>query len=245
MDFLVIGIVAFTATILTFFSGFGLGTILLPAFALFFPASSAVLATGIVHLLANLFKGTLVRKFVDWPTVYQFGMPAIPAAILGALLLTHTNERSLATLIGIVLIIFAILELQSWFQRLTFPRKLMPLGGILTGFIGGLTGQQGVLRSMFLLKSNFTPQTFVSTGIFIAILIDLVRIPTYLIGIRDSAAVTRHEVMLVAGGVICAFLGAYLGAKYLPKTKIGFVRYLIAGLMISIGSLLVLGIIGT
>ena len=57
MDFLLIGLVAFLASGLTLYSGFGLGTVLLPAFALFFPVEVAVAATGTVHLLNNLFKG--------------------------------------------------------------------------------------------------------------------------------------------------------------------------------------------
>jgi uncharacterized membrane protein YfcA len=37
MSYLVVCAVALLASALTFFSGFGLGTLLLPAFALFFP----------------------------------------------------------------------------------------------------------------------------------------------------------------------------------------------------------------
>ncbi|MHB8530128.1 MAG: hypothetical protein ACYC8V_11535 [Caulobacteraceae bacterium] len=62
LDFAVIGAVAFLASGLTLYSGFGLGTVLLPAFALFFPAPVAVAATRAVHLLNNLFKGTLVGR---------------------------------------------------------------------------------------------------------------------------------------------------------------------------------------
>jgi uncharacterized membrane protein YfcA len=88
MDILVVAIVAALASALTLFSGFGLGTILLPAFALFFPAPVAVAATGVVHLLNNLFKGSLFWKRADWPTIFRFGFPAVPAAIVGAWMLT-------------------------------------------------------------------------------------------------------------------------------------------------------------
>jgi uncharacterized membrane protein YfcA len=56
-------LVAFTViggSILTFFSGFGLGTLMLPVMALFFPVDLAVIATAIVHLANNLFKFGLV-----------------------------------------------------------------------------------------------------------------------------------------------------------------------------------------
>lgn len=38
---------------LTLFSGFGLGTLLMPAFAVFFPVEVAVAATAVVHLATN------------------------------------------------------------------------------------------------------------------------------------------------------------------------------------------------
>ena len=245
MDYLIIGLVAFSASALTFFSGFGLGTLLLPAFALFFPTPTALLATGTVHLLNNLFKGTLVRKMVDWSTVLRFGLPAVPSAILGAYLLTYMSARSASVVIGVVLIAFSLLELQSWFQRLTFPKKYIPLGGILTGFMGGLSGQQGALRSMFLLKSDFDSQKYIATGVLIAVLIDISRLPTYIIGLTGlSQQITTHEIAIVSFGTVCALAGALLGAKYMKKTTINSLRYVVAGLMFIIGFLLIAGYIG-
>lgn len=262
MDFLIIGVVAFSASLLTFFSGFGLGTILLPAFALFVSVPAAIAGTATVHLLNNLFKGTLVRKAVDWKTVWQFGIPAIPAAILGAFVLTYLDQSSTTlafhigsytftpTLAGVVvggiLILFAILELQTWFQKITFPSKYLPLGGLATGFMGGLSGQQGALRSMFLLKSNFDAQHFIATGVFIAIQIDLARLPTYIFGLNTfSETLTQHQMALIGVGTVCAFAGAWIGARYMKKTSVTVIRYMVATLMLIIGTLMILGVVGS
>ena len=56
MSYLIICTVALLASALTFFSGFDLGTLLLPAFALFFPIEQAVALTAVVHFLNSLFK---------------------------------------------------------------------------------------------------------------------------------------------------------------------------------------------
>ena len=56
---LVAGVAVFVAG-LTLFSGFGLGTLLMPAFALFLPVPVALAATAVVHLANNLFKLALV-----------------------------------------------------------------------------------------------------------------------------------------------------------------------------------------
>ena len=56
MEYLVVGIVACLGSLLSFMSGFGLGTLLLPAFLLFFPAELAMLGTALVHMANNVFK---------------------------------------------------------------------------------------------------------------------------------------------------------------------------------------------
>ena len=217
MDIAVIAVVAALASALTLYSGFGLGTILLLAFALFFPAPVAVAATGVVHLLNNLFKGTLLRKRADWATVLKFGLPAVPAAVAGAWLLALLGDTSrifewsafgqrfgptgAGLIIGILMILFAALELQRWFREFKAPLRLMPLGGALTGFFGGLTGQQGAFRSMFLLRSGLPAERFIATGVMIAILIDLSRLTTYAASFKAAGLnpAGREGLLVVVG----------------------------------------------
>ena len=67
MDYLIISVVAFVVSGVTLFSGFGLGTVLMPTFALFFAVPVAVAATAVVHLANNCFKLVLVGRQADWP----------------------------------------------------------------------------------------------------------------------------------------------------------------------------------
>lgn len=69
MELALIGIVALLTAGVTLFSGFGLGTILMPVFALFFPVPVplAIAATAVVHLANNVFKFGLMAKQADWP----------------------------------------------------------------------------------------------------------------------------------------------------------------------------------
>ena len=61
MEYLIICSVAFIISGLTLFSGFGLGTVLMPVFAIFFPVYIAISLTAIVHLFNNMFKFFLRR----------------------------------------------------------------------------------------------------------------------------------------------------------------------------------------
>src|SRR4051812_42351353 len=88
MEYLIICIVALLASTMTFFSGFGLGTILSPVFAIFFPIEVAIALTAIVHFLNNIFKLFLVGKHASKRVVLSFGIPSLIAAIAGAWLLT-------------------------------------------------------------------------------------------------------------------------------------------------------------
>ena len=87
MIWLLVCLVALGASALTLFSGFGLGTLLLPAFALVFPPELAVAATAVVHLANNLFKLALIGRHARAATVLAFGLPAVLGAVGGAWLL--------------------------------------------------------------------------------------------------------------------------------------------------------------
>lgn len=120
----------------------------------------------------------------------------------------------------------------------------MPIGGAVTGFFGGPTGQQGALRSMFLLISDLKPSRFVATGVVIAIIIDLSRLPTYAASF-DGEVLGRHGWVLVGVGTLCAFAGALLGVRFLRKATIGVVRAIVAAMMLLIGTALVIGLLGS
>ena len=261
MDLLIVALVAALASALTLYSGFGLGTILLPAFALVFPAPLAVAATGLVHLLNNLFKAGLLWTKADWVVVRRFGLPAIPAAILGGLLLAVLGDTprlfewgfmgrrfgptGAGLAVGLLMILFAVLETQRWFQALSAPPRLLPLGGLLSGFLGGLTGQQGALRSAFLLRTGLPADRFIATGVMIAVLVDLARLAAYASAFTASGLEpSGRQALLVAVGTLSAFVGALVATRYLEKLTIGFVRTSVALMMLLIGAALALGIIG-
>ena len=170
LSHLVIAVTAFIVSGLTLFSGFGLGTVLMPAFALFFPLTVAIPATAVVHLANNLFKVGLIGRKANMDVVLRFALPAALAAIAGASLLGLMAERPpvasyellgqerelhlVKMVIGLVIVGFALLELSPRFEALAFPPRFLVLGGLISGFFGGLSGNQGAFRSAFLLKSG-------------------------------------------------------------------------------------------
>lgn len=245
MDILIVCIVALLASGLTFFSGFGLGTLLLPAFALFMPLEHAIAMTAVVHLLNGLFKLALLRKHIDRAVLLRFGLPAVLAALLGAWLLSRLGTLPalyaytafghrfeilpLKLVIGVLLLLFALIELVPKVRDMQFDARWQPLGGALSGFFGGLSGMQGALRSAFLARSGLDKQAFVATGAAIACVIDVSRLAVYAGTLLAVFGTLDHR--LLAGAVLAAFAGAWLGNRLLHKTTLRGVQRIVAAML--------------
>ena len=257
MIYVVTCAVAFLASALTFFSGFGLGTLLLPAFAIFFPVALAVALTAVVHFLNGVFKLFLVWRHIEWEVVWKFGVPAILGALAGAAtLLSISDAQPLLTysllgrdilitpaklVVGILLLFFACAEGLPSFRRISFPRHYMPAGGVLSGYFGGLVGMQGALRSAFLVKAGLTKEAYVATGAAIAFLIDVSRLTIY------YRLIVRHhgefDYSLLAAVVVCALLGAALGNHYLPKATMPGIQGVVAVMLFLVSLGLISGLL--
>lgn len=263
-EWILIATVALGASALTFFSGFGLGTLLLPAFALLFPIEVAVAATAVVHLVNNLFKLALIGRHARANWVVRFGVPASVAALAGAWLLTrlagaeplatwrlsgHTFEISpVGVAVGVAVTAFACVELYSGATR--GPRlstRWVPVGGILSGFFGGLSGHQGALRSAFLARAGLDKEAFIGTGVVCAVLVDVVRLAVY--GTRESRG--QFEVLGADGGravlvaTLAAIVGAWVGRRLLRRVTLESVHRIVGVLLLAVGLSLALGVLGT
>ena len=257
MDIFIISLVALLASLLTFFSGFGLGTLLLPVFAFYFPLPVAVMMTAVVHFSNNIFKLSLICKFADWRTVFSFGLFSIPAAILGALILKLSgNPQPLfvyafmqknyfisvqGLVIGLLMIFFAVYEFFPFLEGKLKPGKNLWLGGVISGFFGGLTGHQGALRSAWLIKFIKEKQVYVATGTVIACLVDVSRLGVYWTDIGKINFIENWKCLFFP--VMAAFIGAFFGNKLLKKITINYVKILVCILLVVFGLLTGLGLL--
>jgi hypothetical protein len=257
MEIFVICLVAFFTAVLTFFSGFGLGTILTPVFAIFFPIDIAIALTGVVHFSNNLFKIALVGINSDKAVLLRFGIPAILASFAGAWLLLRITKlptfwdyqlwnmnfevTPVKLIIAVLLIIFSLLEILPSVQKVQFSRNKLSLGGVLSGFFGGLTGIQGAIRSAFLIKSGLSKEAYIATGVVIACLVDFTRLSVYASRFKDA---NLHEHLpLIIGATLAAIAGAFIGSKLLKKITLRFIQVLVAIMLLLISIALGAGII--
>lgn len=251
-----IAVSSFLASLLTLFSGFGLGTLLMPIFALFFPLPLAIGMTAVVHLANNLFKCYLLGQFADKEIVLKFGLPAIAASYFGAWCLGWFSLlKPLAhyTLAGktvevvflnlsmaLLMIAFALFEILPFFKKLAFDKKYLGLGGVLSGFFGGLSGHQGALRSAFLIRCNLTKESFIGTGVVIACCVDAARLFVY--SSRFKALEVEYLPHIITA-ILAAFLGAWLGNAHLKKMTLGGIQILVSVMLFTIAMLLGAGLL--
>ncbi|MBC8207553.1 MAG: TSUP family transporter [Desulfobulbaceae bacterium] len=257
MEIIVIASAALLASGLTLFSGFGLGTLLLPVVAIFFPVEVAVGVTALVHLANNLFKLALLGGKADRGVVVSFGLPAILAALLGAVLLGWLSglpelagytlgTRDYAVMpiklvVGLLILAFVVLELTPILSGVALDRRLLPLGGAVSGFFGGLSGHQGAFRSMFLLKAGLNKEQFVATGVVVAVLVDLTRLLVYGRGALVTGAAVDWSLVGVA--TVSAFAGAVIGRHLLHKITIRTIQLLVSALLVVVSLGLISGLV--
>lgn len=262
MDILIISIVALLVAGLTFFSGFGLGTLLMPAFALFFPIEIAVAATAIVHLTNNIYKGILMGKHADLKVVLLFTLPAAFSAMLGAFLLSYFSNLEAITeysligktftitptnlAIGFLMILFAFVELIPFLKRINFSNKMIPVGGLLSGFFGGVSGHQGALRTAFLTHAGLEKKSFIGTMVLSAIVIDIVRLSVYgLTFLKFNSEMFQTEGLktLLIAGTIAAFIGSSVGKYLLEKVTFDAIHTTVGIMLMLLGIAISFGLI--
>lgn len=257
MEIVLIILISLVASFMTFMSGFGLGTLLLPAFALYFPIHIAIAMTAAVHLMNNIFKSFLMKKHIDWKVVFIFGIPALLFAALGASLLntlinfdiTYNNNlfgfelttTPIKITIASLMLVFALFDLIPKLRDFSIPKKVLPIGGALSGFFGGLSGHQGALRSTFLVKAEMPKEVYIATGIIVSLMVDVSRLFIYGFG-RVATGIEESWDLLLAA-VLAAFVGAVIGKSFLKKITIILIRILIGILLIFISFSIGIGII--
>jgi uncharacterized protein len=263
VEFVIVGVLALLASGAALYSGIGLGTVLMPLFALFFPLEVAIAAAAVVHGAINFLKVVSPGPGADQDLVKHFGIPAGIAALLGAGLLIVLSEMPqlviysfgelpavvtpLKLIIAILIIVFILFELLPRWQELRFTKRHLSLGGLLSGFFGGLSGHQCALRAVFLIKTGVTNEVYGRTNAQISLWVDGCRLVIYILAFAFfTSAVggfTLSRWLLVLTGVSVAMGGILIGRRFLQPAQIQPLRYLTGLFLLIVALGLGLGLI--
>jgi len=218
----------------------------------YYPPELAIALTGFVHFVNSALKSALNRA-VNWKIVLVFGLPSLLAAVIGSVFLTMLSNKTLILfdltetlltrpvsllkfIIGFFMMSFSILELTLKGKSSALP---LWLGGALSGFMGGLSGHQGALRSVFLMNRVGEVSAFVSTAAFIGLMTDVSRNSIYLVNLNWGTVDIPQLVLTV----IAAAAGVLIGTRLLKKITFGFIQTVVSIGLFLLGSATITGLI--
>ena len=213
-------------------SGFGIGSLLTPVLALQMDTRLAVAAVAIPHLVGTAQRFWAMRERIDRTLLIQFGIPSAAGGLAGALLHFRFDDRALRIIFGCLLLFTSVAELTGWMRRVHWGRAFGWIAGAISGFLGGLVGNQGSIRTAGLLAYDVSPAAFVATATTVALIVDGARIPIYIVRQgRDMAALWPLLAIATTGVVV----GTAIGLRILPKLRQATFRRSVAILLGCLG----------
>lgn len=228
---------ALVAEVLGTMAGFGAATVLTPIASLFVDIKTAVALVAVFHLFGNASRLVFFHRHVNWRIVWQFGLIGVLGSLAGAQTAVWLPASAIRMALGVFLILFAVLEA----GRLTSVRvpataRTLLLGGTASGFIAGLIGTGGAIRSVCLLAFGLPQAAYIGTSAVIALAVDATRLPVYLKqGFLPSSMV---PVLIALTGI--AFCGSWIGQAWVRRVSPARFKQLVLAMLFVMGWVLVL-----
>ena len=221
-------------------SGFGIGSLMTPLLLLWYPAHWAVALVAIPHAVASLVRFLRLRREVDWRVFRQFGIASAVGGLLGALLQASLRSTLLTAVLGILMLVAGATEIIRRPIPLPEGRGVQLVAGVLSGFFGGLVGNQGGIRSAALLGFGLSPRALVATATASAVLVDLARLPVYL---AARGSILAAETVLIATATVGVVIGTVIGVPILGRIPVKAYRPIVGILLVLLGlSVLIRGL---
>jgi hypothetical protein len=210
-------------------SGFGIGSLLTPVLMVSMPTAHAVAVLAIPHAWATTLRLWRLRSDVHGPTFRQFGLASAVGGVAGAALQARFAGPVLTIVLGSLLLLAGIGELLR--RRLPLPQTPFwrVTGGVLSGFFGGLVGNQGGIRAAALLGFQLRPRQIVATATAAALLVDAARVPIYVL---STGRVMAQHVTLALVITIGVTVGTFIGIPLLRRIPDAVYRRLLGGLLV-------------
>jgi hypothetical protein len=201
-------------------SGFGLGSLLTPVLARQAPMGEAVALVALPHAVATAMRLLLLRRAIDWALLRWFGVASAAGGIVGALVASRVASPAVLLLVfGVLLISSGTMGVTGWAARAPASRAWSVIGGVASGFFGGLVGNQGGVRSAALLSARVSRDAFVATATASAMLVDAVRLPIYLTRMPGLLAREWPVLLVATAGAVCGTLAGLALLRRIPESR--------------------------
>jgi len=255
VELLLLALLGAVASAITIVSGFGLNTVLVPAFAVLFPLPLAIAAVALVHLIASGIRLVIFRAHINREIALQFVPWAILGGIAGALILellgvvpviatyplfgVSKSITAVKIVVGLTIALLSLYEMRRGDRSVGLSRVGISAGALASGFFGGLSGNQGAIRSTVLIHAGLTPLGFAATGALAAIAIDLTRLVVYGTAGSISSILADGAIRdAITAATIGAIAGALVGRRLLATMSSERLRLVVGWSLVAGGVLI-------
>lgn len=217
--FILLAALTFIASFIGTLAGFGSSIFMLPIVLLLFPLPEALLLVGFVHFFNDIWEVLLFRGKPHWETILVFGGTGVVATLIGANLVFEVSPQILSRILGILLV--GIVLILNTNDKINIPesRGALAVGGSISGFIAGIIGIGGPLRSVFLSGYKLTKKEYIFTMGVVSFVVDAARLATY---ITDGASLPQglsfSILLLIPISLAAAEIGKHIVEK-IPQEK--------------------------
>lgn len=228
---------AFAAEVLGTMAGFGAATVLTPIASLFMDIKTAIAVVAWFHLFGNASRLVFFGRAIQWGVWLRFGLTGVVCSVLGAAVTTRLSSAAVKLAFGLFLLGYVAASLRASARPL--PRRPVTLlgGGVASGFIAGLIGTGGAIRSACLLAFGLPKEAYLGTSAAIALVVDATRLPVYLGG----GLLPSGMAPVVLSLIVVAFAGASLGQWAVRRLSARGFRRLVLGLLALMGVAMTVG----
>ena len=227
---IIVAAVAFFAGSVGAVAGFGIGSILTPLVATQLGTKFAVAAVTIPHIAGSAVRFWTLRHKVNRRVLFTFGAMSVIGGLLGAFAHAYWTSHLLTIVLAIVLIVTGIAGIFGFHYR--FRGAAAQAGGVVSGFLGGVVGNQGPVRSAAMLGFDLNKDEFVATSVAIGMIVDIARLPVYFWS--QGHAIANH-LPLIAIMIVCVVAGTLLGRVMLGRVPEDHFKRMIAALIFALG----------
>lgn len=235
---LLVAVVSVVAGATASVAGFGIGSLLTPLLATRLGVPAAVAVVAVPHAAATCLRAWRLRGAVDWAVFKRFGIASAVGGLAGALLFARLGNDTLGRVLGALLVLTAVSVLTGWAERVRLPAWASLVLGGLSGFFGGIVGNQGGLRAGALLGVGLAPAAFVATSTLTGVVVDAVRTPVYVAREMEALAAAWPLVLVATLGAVAGTLAGERALLGLSPTAF---RRIVAALVAVLGAWLLLG----
>lgn len=228
-------IVGFIAGLLSGSVGFGGGIFMIPFITYFFGIEVAIPVSTIAQLLSNVSRVGMGFRQIDWKSVWNFLVPALPFTALGAYGFSIVPKEPMTAALAIFLIIFSIMKLKG---KMNLPKKssTMLIGGGITGLLNGLVGVSGPLSSACFLTLDLAPISYIASEATCSAMMHVVKVFVY-----GKLDLMNKEIFLYGLLIgVAMIVGNFIAMRFIKNVEKKKYQKIVAAIMIVVSSYLLI-----